>query len=48
VEAYCMTCRTKRDMKDPQPVTLKNGRAAQESTCTTCGTRLVRMGAAKE
>jgi DNA topoisomerase-1 len=48
MEAYCMKCRSKKDMEDPQPVTLKNGRAAMESKCTTCGTRLVRMGATKD
>ncbi|SVD93147.1 uncharacterized protein METZ01_LOCUS446001, partial [marine metagenome] len=26
--AYCVKCRTKREIKDPQEVTLKNGRPA--------------------
>ena len=28
MEAYCFKCRAKREIKDPQQVTLKNGRPA--------------------
>jgi hypothetical protein len=45
MEAYCMKCKTKREMKDPvagfnakrSPVTI--------GTCPVCGTKLYRMGA---
>lgn len=43
VQAYCVKCREKRDIKDPKPVTMKNGRHAIEGTCPECGTKLFRM-----
>jgi hypothetical protein len=43
VEAYCVKCREKREIKDPQEVTLKNGRPALKGTCAVCGTGLFRM-----
>lgn len=41
---YCVRCREKREIQNPQPVTLKNGRDAVKGTCGTCGTNLTRMG----
>jgi uncharacterized protein DUF5679 len=43
VEAYCVKCRTKREMKNPTEVTMKNGRPAMEGVCPVCGTKLFRM-----
>ncbi len=43
VEAYCVKCREKRDIKDPEEVTMKNGRPAMQGTCPVCGTKLFRM-----
>jgi hypothetical protein len=37
-EAYCVKCKTKREIKDPQEVTMKNGRPAIRGTCKVCGT----------
>ena len=42
--AYCVKCRTKREIKDPQEVTLKNGRPAVKGTCPECGTKVFRIG----
>ena len=42
--AYCVKCRTKREIKDPQEVTLKNGRPAVKGTCPECGTNVFRIG----
>jgi len=42
--AYCMKCRAKREVQNPQPVTLKNGRKAIQGVCPECGTKLTRMG----
>jgi hypothetical protein len=39
-----MKCREKREMKDVQQVTLKNGREAQQGTCAVCGTKVTVMG----
>lgn len=43
MEAYCVKCREKREMKDPKDVTMKNGRHAVEGTCPVCSTKLFRM-----
>ncbi|GAP64464.1 DNA topoisomerase I [Ardenticatena maritima] len=45
IQAYCMKCKTKREMRDPQPVFTENGRPATRGTCPVCGTTLFRMGA---
>lgn len=44
VQAYCVKCRQKRDMKDPELVTLKNGKPARKGKCGTCGTNMFRIG----
>jgi hypothetical protein len=48
VEAYCVKCREKREIKDPVEVTLKNGRPALKGTCPVCGTGLFRMLSASD
>ena len=44
MEAYCLKCRTKREMSDPTPVTMKNGKTATRGKCPTCGTQMYRIG----
>ena len=44
MEAYCFKCRTKREINNPQSVTLKNGRPATQGTCPVCSTKLFRIG----
>lgn len=44
MEAYCVKCRLKRQMKDARPVTMKNGKPAAEGVCPSCGTRMYRIG----
>jgi len=44
VQAYCMKCRTKKEMKDPKAITMKNGKPATQGTCPTCGTKMFRIG----
>ena len=46
MEAYCFKCRTKRQIKNPQSVTLKNGRPATQGSCPVCGTKVFRIGKA--
>ena len=48
MQGYCMKCREKREMKDVQVVTLKNGREARQGTCTACGTKVTVMGKGAE
>jgi hypothetical protein len=43
-EAYCVKCKAKREVKDPQNVTMKNGKPALTGTCPVCGTKLYRIG----
>jgi Zn finger protein HypA/HybF involved in hydrogenase expression len=43
-QAYCVKCKTKRDMKDEKQVTMKNGQKALSGMCTTCGTKMFRIG----
>ncbi|HSR46472.1 MAG TPA: type I DNA topoisomerase [Anaerolineales bacterium] len=44
MEAYCVKCKQKRELADPQPVFTKSGTPATAGTCPVCGTRMVRMG----
>ena len=46
MQAYCLKCRAKREMQNPQKVTLKNGRPATQGTCPVCGTKMYRIGKA--
>ncbi|MCD6289220.1 MAG: type I DNA topoisomerase [Anaerolineae bacterium] len=44
LEAYCMKCRAKREIVDPEPVFTANGRPATRGRCPVCGATLFRMG----
>ena len=44
VEAYCVKCRAKREVKDPKETKLKNGRPAVKGTCPKWGTNVFRIG----
>jgi len=37
----CMRCRDYREPRDPQAVTLANGRSARKGTCPTCGATMI-------
>jgi DNA-directed RNA polymerase subunit RPC12/RpoP len=45
VEAYCVKCRKKVEMKDAQKVTMKNGKPAMQGVCPNCGTKVFKIGA---
>jgi len=45
MEAYCLKCRVKREIKDPTAITMKNGKPAMSGTCPECGTKIFRIGA---
>jgi Zn finger protein HypA/HybF involved in hydrogenase expression len=45
-EAYCVKCKTKREISDAQQITMKNGRPATEGKCPVCGTKMFKIGAA--
>ena len=44
MQAYCMKCRVKREMKDAKAITMKNGRPATQGVCPVCGTKMFRIG----
>ena len=44
MQAYCVKCRTKREMKDAKSITMKNGKPATQGVCPTCGTKMFRIG----
>ena len=48
MEAYCMKCKAKTEMKDPTPTTMKNGKPATTGTCSTCGTKVFKIGKAAQ
>lgn len=45
IQAYCMKCREKRDMKEQEATFTSNGTPATRGQCVVCGTVLFRMGA---
>jgi len=44
LEAYCVKCKEKREIKDSQAVFTKTGTPAVSGLCPVCGTKLFRMG----
>jgi hypothetical protein len=44
MEAYCLKCREKREMQNPEAVTMKNGKPATSGTCPVCGTKMYKIG----
>jgi DNA topoisomerase-1 len=44
MEAYCMKCKEKREMKDPVAGFNAKGSPVTTATCPVCGTKLFRMG----
>jgi DNA topoisomerase-1 len=44
MEAYCVKCKTKREMQDPRPEFTAAGAPGTRGTCPVCGTTLFRMG----
>jgi hypothetical protein len=47
VEAYCVKCRSKKEMKNSKAITMKNKRPATSGTCPTCGTKMFKIGKSK-
>lgn len=44
MEAYCVKCKTKREITEPQPVFTDNATPATRGKCPVCGTAMFRMG----
>ncbi|GIS31201.1 MAG: hypothetical protein Ct9H90mP2_15840 [Dehalococcoidia bacterium] len=43
MEAYCMKCKGKQTMSNPQQITMKNGRPATQGTCPKWELRCSRL-----
>jgi Domain of unknown function (DUF5679) len=41
---YCVKCKAQREIKNPQNITMKNGKKAVKGTCPVCGTTMFRIG----
>jgi len=44
MQAYCVKCRTKREMVEPVQVIMKNGKSATTGICPVCKTKMFRIG----
>jgi RNase P subunit RPR2 len=47
MDAYCVKCRAKKEMKGAKAIVMKNKRPATSGTCPTCGTKMFKIGKAK-
>lgn len=45
MEAYCLKCRERREIPNPEAVTMKNGRPAARGKCPVCGSSVFKIGA---
>ena len=43
MEAYCVKCRSKREIKIPENITMKNGKPATQDVSTACATKVLRI-----
>ena len=44
MQAFCMKEKSQQEMKDPTPVTMKNGKPATSGICASCGTKMFKIG----
>lgn len=45
MEGYCLKCKAKREIENPEPAFLSNARPTTRGTCAVCGTKIQKMGA---
>jgi len=43
MEGYCVKCKSKKEIKNANEVTMKNGRKAMKGECPTCVTCIFRI-----
>ena len=43
MEGYCVKCKSKKEMKNEEKVTLKNERQAVKGKCPDCGTSMFKI-----
>ncbi|MFC2020079.1 DUF5679 domain-containing protein [Chloroflexota bacterium] len=39
MQAYCVKCRAKKEIKDPKNIIMSNNKPATQGTCPTCSTK---------
>ncbi len=44
MQGYCVKCRTKREIQNATPITMKNGRPATQGVCPVCSTKMFKIG----
>ncbi len=44
MQAYCVKCRAKKEMKNTKGVKMKNGKPAVKGECPTCGSTMFLLG----
>jgi len=44
MQAYCVKCREKKEMKNVKVVLMKNKRPAAKGECVECGTKMFKIG----
>ena len=44
MQAYCVKCRAKREMRNARAITMKNGKPATQGVCPVCGTKMFKIG----
>ncbi len=44
MEGYCLKCRARKEISNPTPTILKNGKNAVKGTCPTCGKQIFKIG----
>ena len=44
MQAYCVKCRKKVDIKNPRSITMKNKKPATQGECPSSGTKVFRIG----
>jgi DNA topoisomerase-1 len=45
MEGYCLKCKAKREIVNPEAAFLSNGRPTTRGTCAVCGSKIQKMGA---
>ena len=44
MQAYCVKCREKKEMKNAKAITMKNGKSATQGVCPNCGATMFKIG----
>lgn len=44
MQAYRVKCKTKREIRGPKQITMKNGRLAIQGTCPVYGCKMFKIG----